>query len=292
MDSTIALPSTSTNDPTSSSPTQTNNPNNINTPVNTNTSTTSTTTTGVPPSVPAPPPPLTDLEEIQLLDRDLWRRLFETEKRLAEQERQYIFSTTNNTVFGNIISGWEGLLEGKAPDKKKVSEQIFSGSSESWLAHRRKMEREAQEKEQQRNNMYMNNGGNNLNAGAYNPNMLDKRMQKKLAKKVKKQQESLLKRGSSLLDNEDDDNENTGMEGSGTSLLSLNPHTNHGGRNYRSIHNTMDNGGLNIDDDNTNDNTNDLNNLLQDDNDNQTNDLNDDEDINDGRKKKKFKGHK
>jgi hypothetical protein len=69
-----------------------------------------------------------ELRELQEFERELWQRLRECEKRLSHEEGQYIQNTGSTYTFGNIISGWEGLLEGKAPDKKRSSERIFSGA--------------------------------------------------------------------------------------------------------------------------------------------------------------------
>jgi hypothetical protein len=74
-----------------------------------------------------PPPPASELTELAELEREINHRLRESERRLAMAESQYVQSTGATAAFGNIISGWEGLLEGKAPDKKRVSERIFSG---------------------------------------------------------------------------------------------------------------------------------------------------------------------
>jgi hypothetical protein len=73
-----------------------------------------------------------ELQQLESLERDLYTRLRECEKRIATDEGQYfqlsILSSTAPT-FGNLVSGWEGLLEGKQiPDKKRGVDRIFSGA--------------------------------------------------------------------------------------------------------------------------------------------------------------------
>ena len=87
------------------------------------------------------------MQELGELERDSEKRLRQTEKRIYELEHAYINSSLIGSGgvplyggFGNLISGWEGLLEGKAVDKRKASEKVFSGSSETWLMLRRDVE--------------------------------------------------------------------------------------------------------------------------------------------------------
>ena len=61
----------------------------------------------------------------------LWRTMERLEKRLANEEEQYIQSTRGNPQdlnppFGNLMSGWELILEGVRPDVHKGKERIYS----------------------------------------------------------------------------------------------------------------------------------------------------------------------
>lgn len=91
---------------------------------------------------------LTTMQELIELEKETEKRVREIEKKLHSNETLYIQNTTLANPqtssffggFGNLISGWEGLLEARSVDKKRASERIFSSSSESWLAHRREMD--------------------------------------------------------------------------------------------------------------------------------------------------------
>jgi hypothetical protein len=72
-----------------------------------------------------------ELASLESLERDIYVRLREVEKRIFADEAEYFtLSLASDTApqFGNLISGWEGLLEGRASDKKRGSERIYSGA--------------------------------------------------------------------------------------------------------------------------------------------------------------------
>ena len=73
-----------------------------------------------------------ELQQLESLEQCLYTRLRECEKRIAVEEGQYFqLSLLANTApaIGNLVSGWEGVLEGKAvPDKKRGVDRIFSGA--------------------------------------------------------------------------------------------------------------------------------------------------------------------
>ena len=72
-----------------------------------------------------------ELQQLESLERDLYTRLRESEKRLAAEEAEYFklsMQSPSAPSFGNLVSGWEGLLEGKVPCKKRGVERIFSGA--------------------------------------------------------------------------------------------------------------------------------------------------------------------
>jgi hypothetical protein len=73
----------------------------------------------------------TELQQLESLERDLYTRLRESEKRLAAEEAEYLklsMQSPSAPSFGNLVSGWEGLLEGKVPCKKRGVERIFTGA--------------------------------------------------------------------------------------------------------------------------------------------------------------------
>lgn len=96
------------------------------------------------PSTPA----ITTMQELQELEKETEKRVREIEKKIHSNESMYIQNTTLQNPqtssmfggFGNLMSGWEGLLEARSVDKKRATERIFSSSSESWLAHRRELD--------------------------------------------------------------------------------------------------------------------------------------------------------
>jgi hypothetical protein len=83
-------------------------------------------------AVPGAPPPKPGVSEevsaILQADKDIVTMLKEVERRISNQEAAYIHATAPSA--GNLISGWEPILEGKTShDKKRASERIFSGAS-------------------------------------------------------------------------------------------------------------------------------------------------------------------
>jgi hypothetical protein len=106
------------------------------------------TSQGVSVSMTPPVSNLTAMQELIELEKETEKRVREIEKKLYSNETLYIQNTTLANPqtssffggFGNLISGWEGLLEARSVEKKRASERIFSSSSESWLAHRREVE--------------------------------------------------------------------------------------------------------------------------------------------------------
>jgi len=93
-------------------------------------------------------PSITTMQELQELEKETEKRVREIEKKIHSNESMYIQNTTLQNPqtssmfggFGNLMSGWEGLLEARSVDKKRATERIFSSSSESWLAHRRELD--------------------------------------------------------------------------------------------------------------------------------------------------------
>jgi hypothetical protein len=93
-------------------------------------------------------PAITTMQELQELEKETEKRVREIEKKIHSNESMYIQNTTLQNPqtssmfggFGNLMSGWEGLLEARSVDKKRATERIFSSSSESWLAHRRELD--------------------------------------------------------------------------------------------------------------------------------------------------------
>ena len=70
---------------------------------------------------------------LESLEKDIYARLREVERRIYTDETEYFklsLAGDSAPVFGNLVSGWEGLLEGKAPDKRRGAERIFSGARE------------------------------------------------------------------------------------------------------------------------------------------------------------------
>jgi hypothetical protein len=87
-----------------------------------------------------------DMSRLFDLERELYTKLKEVEKRLATDEQSYIDRTLNRDgSVGNLISGWE-VLEGKPLDQRKGSERMFSETSETWKTHRKEMERKEAER--------------------------------------------------------------------------------------------------------------------------------------------------
>ena len=87
-----------------------------------------------------------DMSRLFDLERELYTKLKEVEKRLATDEQSYIDRTLNRDgSVGNLISGWE-VLEGKQLDTRKGSERMFSETSETWKTHRKEMERKEAER--------------------------------------------------------------------------------------------------------------------------------------------------
>jgi hypothetical protein len=67
--------------------------------------------------------------QLDQMEKDLVTRLRDVERRINQEENDYIFfsaKSPNAPSFGNLLSGWEGLLEGKAPDKQKATEKIYA----------------------------------------------------------------------------------------------------------------------------------------------------------------------
>lgn len=80
---------------------------------------------------PAGGGPSEELTSLESLEKDIYIRLRENEKRIFADEAEYFslsLQSDSAPSFGNIISGWEGLLEGRAPDKKRGAERIYSGA--------------------------------------------------------------------------------------------------------------------------------------------------------------------
>ena len=67
---------------------------------------------------------------------DLSRQLVSQEKRLYREEDEYLKSSMSRSTeaqvpqFGNLVSGWEGILEGTRVDTAKGKEKIYS---RAWL---------------------------------------------------------------------------------------------------------------------------------------------------------------
>ena len=63
---------------------------------------------------------------------DLSRQLVSQEKRLYREEDEYLKSSMSRhsdaqvPQFGNLVSGWEGILEGTRVDTTKGKEKIYS----------------------------------------------------------------------------------------------------------------------------------------------------------------------
>jgi hypothetical protein len=63
---------------------------------------------------------------------DLSRQLVSQEKRLYREEDEYLKSSMSRSTeaqvpqFGNLVSGWEGILEGTRVDTAKGKEKIYS----------------------------------------------------------------------------------------------------------------------------------------------------------------------
>lgn len=68
---------------------------------------------------------------LEALEKETLNRLRDMEKRVASEEATYIDYATamGQQSIGNLLSGWEALLEGKAMDRRKAAEKIFSGAS-------------------------------------------------------------------------------------------------------------------------------------------------------------------
>lgn len=69
---------------------------------------------------------------LEELEKELTREVRLRESALHKAELAYLQEclTPSDTLpfVGNLASGWEILLEGKNPDKKKCNEKIYSGA--------------------------------------------------------------------------------------------------------------------------------------------------------------------
>jgi hypothetical protein len=78
-----------------------------------------------------------ELEALEELEKECWKDMRQREMALYKQELAYQNEclAPNDTFpfVGNLASGWEILLEGKNPDKKKCTEKIYSGALASQL---------------------------------------------------------------------------------------------------------------------------------------------------------------
>lgn len=78
-----------------------------------------------------------ELEALEELEKECWKDMRQREMALYKQELAYqneCLSPNDTFPFvGNLASGWEILLEGKNPDKKKCTEKIYSGALASQL---------------------------------------------------------------------------------------------------------------------------------------------------------------
>ena len=94
---------------------------------------------------PLPSGKSADVEALEELEKELWREVRSKETELYKLEVRYIQDSTSPPEsvpsIGNLISGWETILEGKGPDKKKGSERIYSDSSMTWQNYRLAQER-------------------------------------------------------------------------------------------------------------------------------------------------------
>ena len=80
-----------------------------------------------------------EITALEALEKDLFQRLRETERRIYADEGEYftLSVTRPDTAasFGNLLSGWEGLLEGKSSDKRRGVERIYSGEGGGRQRH-------------------------------------------------------------------------------------------------------------------------------------------------------------
>ena len=73
-----------------------------------------------------------EMLNLEQLERDVFTRLRETERRIFADEAEYFSLSVTRAdtapAFGNLLSGWEGLLEGKGSDRRRGQERIYSGA--------------------------------------------------------------------------------------------------------------------------------------------------------------------
>ena len=80
----------------------------------------------------SPPAPADSIRELEELEKELLTDVRRKEIALHKMETAYLMDclAPSDTLpfVGNLASGWEILLEGKNPDKKKCVEKIYSGA--------------------------------------------------------------------------------------------------------------------------------------------------------------------
>jgi hypothetical protein len=71
-----------------------------------------------------------EMGDLHNYERELYTQLDNLERAIYIEESKYLDDIATSSL-GNIISGWEGAMEGKG-SSRKAPERIFSGSSATF----------------------------------------------------------------------------------------------------------------------------------------------------------------